>query len=149
LRVAGEIPSEILRRRIAESAPELEETMATVEEQLIQKGVRQGVEQGLRQGVEQGLRQGVEQGLRQGVEQGLRQGVEQGLRQGVEQGLRQGVEQGRSLALRETLTRLLRARFGDVDATIQARIAAASPAALDRWLERVLTAEQAADIFDR
>ena len=113
LRVAGEMPSEQLRERIAKDAPELEETMATIEEQLIQKGVRQGVEQGLRQGVEQGVRQ------------------------------------GRAEALRETLERQLRARFGPVEQAISQRIAAASAVDLDRWLERVITAERPADVFDR
>jgi hypothetical protein len=132
LRVAGEIPSAILRQRIADAAPELEETMATVEEQLIQQGIRQGVEQG----------------IRQGVEQGIRQGVEQGIRQGVEQGIRQGVEQGRTQALRDTLQRMLRARFGALEPGIEQRIAAASPAELDRWLERVISAARPADIFE-
>ena len=106
--VAGETPSELVRQRIAEAAPELEETMATVEEQLIQKGREQG----------------------------------------LEQGLEQGREQGRALALRETLLRLLRARFGAPDPAIEKRIAAASAAELDRWIERVLTAASPDDVFE-
>jgi hypothetical protein len=45
-RVAGEEPFELVRQRVAESAANLEEPMATIEEQLIQKGVQRGLEQG-------------------------------------------------------------------------------------------------------
>ena len=92
LRVAGEIPSELLRQRIAKDAPEFEESMASAAEQLI--------------------------------------------------------EQGRTIALRETLERLLRTRFGDLDQGIEQRIATASPTDLDRWLERVITAERPDDILE-
>ncbi|MBK8254880.1 MAG: hypothetical protein IPK82_19750 [Polyangiaceae bacterium] len=40
--------------------------MATIQEQLIEKGVKKGLEQGLAQGVKKGLEQGLEKGLAQG-----------------------------------------------------------------------------------
>ncbi len=99
LRVAGDTPFEVIREHIAEAAPELEEDMATAEEELIQKGVERGV------------------------------------------------EQGRAEALREMLFRLLRARFGELGPDVERRLGAASPDDLDRWIERVVTAERPEDIF--
>ncbi len=115
LRVAGDLPFEALRERLKAATPELEDVMATIEEQIFQRG----------------------------FEKGVQQGVEQGIQQGVEQ----GVEQGRAEALRDTLGRLLRARFGGVDVSIERHLESASESDLDRWLERVVTAERPEDIF--
>ncbi len=119
LRVAGDLPFETLRERLEAATPELEDVMATIEEQIFQRG----------------------------FEKGVQQGVEQGIQQGVEQGIQQGVEQGRAEALRDTLGRLLRARFGGVDVSIERHLEAASEGDLDRWIERVVTAERPEDIF--
>ena len=55
-RVAGATPFEIVRQRVIEVAPAMEETMASIEEQLIAKGIAKGIEQGFAQGVEQATR---------------------------------------------------------------------------------------------
>jgi flagellar biosynthesis/type III secretory pathway protein FliH len=55
LRVAGELPYEPLRQRITEVAPTLEETMASAEQKLIQKGIEQGRQQGIEQGTQRTL----------------------------------------------------------------------------------------------
>ncbi len=60
-----------------------------------------------------------------------------------QEGLEQGLEQGRA----EALLRQLRLKFADVPAETQARVRAGSPADLDRWLDRVLTAETLEDVF--
>jgi hypothetical protein len=48
---------------------------------------------------------------------------------------------------RRVLLRQLRARFGEVPAAIVARIEAADMADLERWSERVLTAQTLADVL--
>ena len=59
------------------------------------------------------------------------------LDRGIEQGVARGIEQG----VERALTRLLTARFGPLDAQTKARLANASEAELERWLDRVLTAD--------
>lgn len=39
-------------------------------------------------------------------------------------------------------------KFGPIDATALARIEAASPTDLDRWLERILDADRLATVLD-
>jgi predicted transposase YdaD len=73
---------------------------------------------------------------------------EQGKQQGIQQGLQQGLQQGAEKTLRATLGRLLRTRFGEPDAATQSRIATASVDELDRWLERVVTAETLDGVFE-
>ncbi|MBK8254879.1 MAG: Rpn family recombination-promoting nuclease/putative transposase [Polyangiaceae bacterium] len=60
-----EEPTETVLPALAKSL-EVEEnqTMATIQEQLIEKGVKKGLEQGLAQGLEQGLEKGLAQGQR-------------------------------------------------------------------------------------
>jgi predicted transposase YdaD len=74
--------------------------------------------------------------------------IQQGLQRGLEQGRQEGRAEERKATLRDTLVRLLRARFGDLDADVEGRIAAATTDELDRWIERVVTAESARAIFD-
>jgi flagellar biosynthesis/type III secretory pathway protein FliH len=99
LRVAGELPHQTLRQRITEVAPALEETMASAEQQLFQKGFEKGIQQGIER-------------------------------------------------TQRTLLRLLRARFGPLDAAVETRIAKADADALDRWIDRELVAQRIDDIFD-
>ena len=75
--------------------------------------------------------------------------IQKGVEQGIEQGVERGVEKGRVEALREMLFRLLRARFGELEPGVERRLGAASPDDLDRWIERVVTAERPEDIFGR
>ncbi len=60
-----------------------------------------------------------------------------------EEGFKQGLERG-SKAL---LERLLRAKFGAIPATIQARLDAAQGSDLERWGERILTASTLDEVF--
>jgi flagellar biosynthesis/type III secretory pathway protein FliH len=74
------------------------------------------------------------------------EGLEEGLAKGREEGLAKGREEGRIAALRS----LLVFRFGAqaLDATCDARLQAATGAAIDRYLQRVLAAESPAAVFE-
>ncbi|MBX3201145.1 MAG: hypothetical protein KF850_25835 [Labilithrix sp.] len=50
--------------------------------------------------------------------------------------------------IERTLLRLLRARFGPLEAAIEALVAGAHSDDLDRWCERVLEAQRIDDVFD-
>ena len=56
-------------------------------------------------------------------------------------------QEGRQEGAARTLSKLLRARFGELPVEMETRLAEASPAELDRWAERVLSAEALADVF--
>ncbi|KYF58941.1 hypothetical protein BE08_05670 [Sorangium cellulosum] len=58
------------------------------------------------------------------------------------------VAQGRQEGERAILLRQLRARFGDLPDAAVARVEAAETAALERWAERVLSANTLADVLD-
>jgi hypothetical protein len=65
----------------------------------------------------------------------------------IQQGIQQGVQRGHVDTLRNTLVRLLRVRFGAIDENVQRQIDDASPATLERWIERVVTVANANDVF--
>jgi len=71
---------------------------------------------------------------------------DQGFAKGREKGREEGREEGRIAALRS----LLVFRFGAqaVDAACDARLQAATAAAIDRYLQRVLAAESPAAVFE-
>lgn len=57
-------------------------------------------------------------------------------------------EAGRRDALEEVLGRQLERRFGALSAAVRRRLAKASAADLDRWVDRVVTADSIAAVFD-
>jgi predicted transposase/invertase (TIGR01784 family) len=61
--------------------------------------------------------------------------------QGLKQGLVQGREEGREEGRRQTLETLMTLKFGPLSDIVSARIQAADVEVLDRWLERILTAD--------
>ena len=67
--------------------------------------------------------------------------------EGMEKGLEQGMEKGQRMALASILTTQARLRFRDVPPDSAARIESASKAELERWFERILTAETLDDVF--
>lgn len=87
--------------------------------------------------MEQGLQEGI------GIEKGLKQGLEQGLERGLEQGREQGLQQGERL----TLKRLLVKRFGPLPQPIEQRVANATRAELEGWLDQVLEAPSLEALF--
>lgn len=61
----------------------------------------------------------------------------------IERGLQQGLEEGR----RELLQRLLQRRFGELSPEAVERLKRASVSELDRWADRLLTAERLEDVW--
>ncbi|TMQ07937.1 MAG: hypothetical protein E6J90_41870 [Deltaproteobacteria bacterium] len=80
----------------------------------------------------------------EGRREGLRKGVEQGRREGVKEGIRRG----RIDTLRSTLRSQLVLKFQTLGAAYEARLRAATPRELGRYLKRVLTADSLALVFD-
>jgi hypothetical protein len=68
---------------------------------------------------------------------GMQQGIQQGREQGIQQGREQGIQQGK----RVTLETLMTLKFGPLSHAVRARIQAADLEKLDRWLERILSAD--------
>ncbi|HEX5051388.1 MAG TPA: Rpn family recombination-promoting nuclease/putative transposase [Planctomycetota bacterium] len=73
--------------------------------------------------------------------------LEMGEERGIQKGLEKGLEKGGLRALRTMLDGLLRARFGEIPANIQERLAAADAESLQAWGLRVLTAAGIDDVF--
>lgn len=61
----------------------------------------------------------------------------------MSKGIERGIEKGTKTAL----LRLLRVRFGALDATIETRVEEATSEELDRWLERLFAATSVDEIF--
>ena len=73
----------------------------------------------------------------------LAERLEQWARGYKAEGRQEGRQEGEALALQ----RLLSKRFGSIPAEITARIAAASSAEIEVWLDRVLDARSLEDLF--
>ncbi|MEN9985158.1 MAG: hypothetical protein RI925_660, partial [Pseudomonadota bacterium] len=71
------------------------------------------------------------------------QAIAKGMEQGMQKGIQQGMQQGEALLLQRLLTR----RFGVLSATQLANIAAATPAQLETWGDRVLEAKSLDEVF--
>ena len=99
--------------------------------------------QAIARGVQQGIQQGMQQGMQRGIQQGMQQGMQRGIQQGMQQGVQQGMQLGEALLLQRQLTR----RFGELSAAQQARLAAATPAQLEIWGDRVLDAASLDEVF--
>jgi hypothetical protein len=72
----------------------------------------------------------------------------QGLKQGLEQGREQGLEQGLVRGQRQALARQMALKFGPLNEAVSARIQAADLQLLERWLERILTADTPDAVVD-
>ena len=79
----------------------------------------------------------------QAIAKGMQQGIQQGMQRGIQQGMQQGMQLGEALLLQRQLTR----RFGELSAAQQARLAAATPAQLETWGDRVLDAASLDEVF--
>ena len=79
----------------------------------------------------------------QAIAKGMQQGIQQGMQRGIQQGMQQGMQRGEALLLQRQLTR----RFGELSAAQQARLAAATPAQLETWGDRVLDAASLDEVF--
>jgi predicted transposase/invertase (TIGR01784 family) len=74
--------------------------------------------------------------------------VEQGRREGRQKGLQEGVQKGIQKGRAEIVLKLLRLKFRKVPASVVARVKAGTAAELERWAERVLTADSLAEVLD-
>ena len=81
------------------------------------------------------------------VEAAMASPAEQLIEKGLQKGLQRGRQEGRREANRATLARLIRLRFGPPGPGVEARIAAATPEDLERWLERFANAESLDAVF--
>jgi len=81
------------------------------------------------------------------AEQLIARGRKEGLEKGLEKGREEGLEEGRAMERRNMLLEQLRARFGALPRSAAARVRAADPAQLKRWLVRVVTAPTLADVL--
>ena len=75
LKVAGEIPFEVLQQRLLDVAPAAEETMATAAEQLIAKGIEKGIEKGRVQAMRETLQRLMRTRFRSEVDDAMLQRV--------------------------------------------------------------------------
>jgi flagellar biosynthesis/type III secretory pathway protein FliH len=80
------------------------------------------------------------------AEQWHEEGRQEGIAQGREEGIAKGREEGRIAALLSQL----RLKFGvqALDAAVAAHLRAATPAAVEHYLERVLVADSLAAVFE-
>jgi len=69
-------------------------------------------------------------------------------RRGLDQGREQGIEQGREQEARALIRRLLDKKFGPLGAASLTQLDAADHAALQRYADRVLTANSVAEVLD-
>ena len=75
------------------------------------------------------------------------EGLQLGIEKGLQEGLQKGLQKGRSEGQRSLLAKLLQLKFGQLDASTEARLAKASAAQLGVWGERVLTASSLDEIW--
>jgi predicted transposase YdaD len=74
--------------------------------------------------------------------------AEQLRQEGRQLGRREGEAKGRQEERRRVLLKLLRVRFGEIPADALARVEAADAEQLDRWAERVVTAESLDEVLN-
>jgi flagellar biosynthesis/type III secretory pathway protein FliH len=89
--------------------------------------------------------------LRQAVTQALSGGGELMMtiaEQWEQQGLEKGMEKGRQEGEAKALLRRVQVKFGPPEPAVAARIAAADSAQVERWLERILTANRPDELFE-
>jgi hypothetical protein len=93
---------------------------------------------------EQLRKEGIQEGLKKGREEGLKKGIKKGHEKGLKKGIKKGHEEGRLATLRSMLV----FKFHTLGAKHEARLKAATPEAIDRYLQRLLTADSLAAVFD-
>jgi predicted transposase YdaD len=117
-----------------------EEVAMTIAEHLHEEGRKKGREEGRKKGREEGRKKGREEGRKKGREEGRKKGREEGRKKGREEGLREG-----RIAM---LRNLLVFKFQTLGEGYEARLQAATPEAIDRWLQRLLTVDSLPAVFE-
>jgi flagellar biosynthesis/type III secretory pathway protein FliH len=131
-RVISPLHLEPLRAKLRTLGSRTEELAMTIAEQLRKEGIQEG------------LKKGHEKGLKKGLKKGREKGLKKGLKKGREKGLKKGHEEGRLATLRS----MLLFKFHTLGAKHEARLKSATPEAIDRYLQRLLTADSLAAVFD-
>ncbi|HSK01549.1 MAG TPA: Rpn family recombination-promoting nuclease/putative transposase [Kofleriaceae bacterium] len=116
-----------LRAKIHALGPTAEEATMTIAEMFEERGRAKGREEGRREGRQEAMT--------------IAEMFE-------ERGRTKGREEGRVDTLRATLRQLLLLKFQSLDEATEARVQAAPPEALDRYLQRLLTADSIAAVFE-
>ena len=75
------------------------------------------------------------------------QEVDRGRKDGRREGQREGQREGERMGRRAVLLKMLRLRFGELPATVVARVEAAEVQELDVWAERFVTAARLEDVL--
>jgi predicted transposase YdaD len=73
--------------------------------------------------------------------------IDRGLKQGLQEGLQAGRQAGRQEGLRELLLTQLDKRFGSLDDSVRARLAAADAEALSAWALNFVDAATLEQVF--
>ena len=73
-------------------------------------------------------------------ERGRKQGLEEGIEKGIEEGIERGITQS-LIRQRRFLAGLLEQKFGELPAAITGRIDGADADTIERWIQRLLSAE--------
>jgi len=81
------------------------------------------------------------------AEQLRKEGRKEGLEKGIKKGLKKGREEGREEGRLATLRSLLVFKFQTLDPAYEARLKTATPESIDRYLQRLLTADSLAAVF--
>ena len=81
------------------------------------------------------------------IRKGRQEGLQAGLQAGRQEGLQDGIARGRTEGRRETLRKLLELKFGPISAELVAVVQSAEAPELERYLERVLTADSPDAVF--
>ena len=78
---------------------------------------------------------------------GRREGLEEGRKEGLEEGWKEGRKEGLEEGLAIMLLELLAAKFGPVDAEVEARVRSASEDLARTWGRRIITAGSLDEVF--
>ena len=105
------------------------------------------VERTIMTNIEVLIQEGKAEGKVEGLEQGKAEGLEQGKVEGLEQGKVEGLEQGRIYEKRTDVLKLVRHRFADISDSILNEISSIDELVhLDDLFDQILTAESFEDI---
>jgi predicted transposase/invertase (TIGR01784 family) len=89
----------------------------------------------------------IEQGREKGIAKGKAEGIATGKAEGIATGKAEGIATGKAEGKAELLRHLLIQRFGPLPADLDLRLRDAEVSLLDRWAERLFTAQTPHEVF--
>lgn len=87
--------------------------------------------------------------LAEGKAEGIAEGKAEGKAEGIAEGKAEGIAEGAAKGKLEVLEYLLENRFGAVPAWAKARLDRATPAQIERWVKKAITAETLEGVIGR